>query len=330
MAATIKDISRETGLSVATISKYLNGGNLLPKNYEVIKQSVERNNYTINSIAKGLKTRKSNIIGVLTSSLDNIYDAKITVHIEDYLRSNGYGTLICDYRGDDNLIYSCVEFLISKNVDGIICFPYSNDGQFLQTAIKKSIPVVCIDKEIVGIDCDNILVDNVKIAYIAVTDIIKKNYKRIGIICGPKGISTSDDRLRGYCDALKDANMKINEKYISQGGYEAESSKNRFKEMMALPEPPDAIFFTNYYITIAGLIAINELGLEVPSQLAVVGYDNFELTQVFRPKIAIVAPPVEELAKEASSHILGRINGALNGSYETVILDAQYISEKSL
>ena len=193
MAATMKDIARRTGLGLATISSYFNGGNVREKNRIKIEEAIEELHYEVNEVARGLKTNATKTIGVVIPELNNIFCAEIITGMEDILRSHGYATIVCDCRTDKKLEREAVEFLIRRRVDGIINMPVDETGAHLKRFQKTGRPIVLIDRRIQGIPCDSVLVDNQKAAEEAVELFIEKGHRNIGIIGGPEGIFTAEE-----------------------------------------------------------------------------------------------------------------------------------------
>lgn len=141
MAATIKDIARETGLSLATISKYLNGGSLREKNRLLIEQAIQKLDYHVNEYARGLKSNKSRPSAVV-SRLSNLFVTQIISVIEGVLQSQGYSIIICDCQTDPERECQAVQFLLDKRVDGIINMPVCTDGRHLCSAVEKQLPIL--------------------------------------------------------------------------------------------------------------------------------------------------------------------------------------------
>ena len=159
MAATMKDIARRTGLGLATISSYFNGGNVREKNRIKIEEAIAELHYEVNEVARGLKTNATKTIGVVIPELNNIFCSEIITGMEDILRNHGYATIICDCRTDKKLEKDAVEFLIRKRVDGLINMPVDIKGEHLKTFQKTGKPIILIDRRIKGVECDSVLVD---------------------------------------------------------------------------------------------------------------------------------------------------------------------------
>ena len=182
MAATIRDIKNKTGLSLATISKYLNGGNVLPENRALIEDAIKELNYEVNEIARGLVKNKTRTVGILVYDIASFFSSNILHYLGKELRKNGYGMMICDSCNDENLEAENLKFLLSRKVDGIIILPVSVSANFLEPAKKSGIPVVLVDRAFQDEEFDCVCIDNRVAAYRAVDILIKNNHKKIAII----------------------------------------------------------------------------------------------------------------------------------------------------
>ena len=300
----MKDIARLTGLGLATISSYFNGGNVREKNRVKIEKAIEELHYEVNEVARGLKTNATKTIGVVIPELNNIFCAEIITGMEDILRSHGYATIVCDCRTDKKLEQEAVEFLIRRRVDGIINMPVDETGAHLKKFQKTGKPIVLIDRKIQGILCDSVLVDNKKAAEDAMQLFIEKGHRKIGIIGGPEGIFTAEERLDGYYTALKKAGIPIKNSLVYRGDYTIQGGVRGLEELVR--ENPDmtAVFVTNYEMTMGAMIGVNELGIQIPEQLSMIGFDNLQFARACRPKLTIVSQPTDRIAKEIARIIL--------------------------
>lgn len=308
MGATIKDIAEKTGLGLATISKYLNGGHVLDKNRIAIEAAIEELNFTVNEFARGLKTNRSKMIGVVIPQLNNIFMTSIITVIEDILRTHGYAVIVCDTAKDEKREDEVIQFLVNKMVDGIILLTTSKDANGLDLAINRNIPVVLIDRKIERL-CDRVdmvLVDNFKAAYNSIDYLIKNGHKRIGLIIGPNEIYTSKQRRLGYEAALEangisvDRDLIINTDFTIQGGYDSMVKLLGKKQVTA-------VFVTNYEMTLGTILALNDKNIKIPEEMSIIGFDNLQLAQVVKPRLTIVTQPWEEIGRYAAELILRRM-----------------------
>ena len=313
MAATMKDIARQTGLGLATISSYFNGGNVREKNRIKIEAAIEELHYEVNEVARGLKTNATRTIGVVIPELNNTFCAEIITGMEDVLRSHGYATIVCDCRTDKKLEREAVEFLIRRRVDGIINMPVDEEGKHLRKFQKTGKPIVLIDRRIQGISCDSVLVDNRKAAEDAVQCFIKNGHRNIGIIGGPEGIFTAQERLSGYSKALKEAGIPIRDSLIFHGDYTIQGGVRGLEELVRSNPDMTAVFVTNYEMTMGAMIGVNELGIKIPEQLSMIGFDNLQFARACNPKLTIVSQPTDGIAREVARIMLEHLE---NGKQE--------------
>ena len=332
MAATMKDIARRTGLGLATISSYFNGGNVREKNRIKIEEAIEELHYEVNEVAQGLKTNATRTIGVVIPELNNTFCAEIITGMEDVLRSHGYATIVCDCRTDKKLEREAVEFLIRRRVDGIINMPVDEEGNHLKRFQKMGKPIVLIDRKIQGIDCDSVLVDNKKAAEDAVRYFIGRGHRNIGIIGGPEEVFTAQERMAGYYKALESAGIPVRESLIWHGDYTIQGGVRGLEELVQNNPEMTAVFVTNYEMTMGAMIGVNELGIRIPEQLSMIGFDNLQFARACNPKLTIVAQPTDGIAREVAKVMLNHLEnaGETSGELFSEKLETEIIAGKSV
>lgn len=306
MAATIRDIKEQTGLSLATISKYLNGGNVLPENKQKIENAIKDLHYEVNELARGLVTKRTRTVGVLVYSVESIFNGTLLRYIGDSLRKAGYGLLICDSRNDSRVEAENVNFLISKKVDGIIAIMVSTEPDNLQPAQKAGIPVVLLDRPVRDGSVDCVKIDNRMAAYRAVNLLLQNNHKKIAIICSEKEY-TGIERYKGYLDAMNQAGCEIYPQYCVAGWHSIEFGYEGMKRLIALEDRPTAVFFTNYEISLGAVMALNESDLYCPQDISLMGFDDLIMSHVVQPKLYMVIQPMKEMGEKAVEMLLSRI-----------------------
>lgn len=320
MAATLKDIAKETGLSVATISKYINGATLKEKNRVTIERAIKKLGYTVNEYARGLKAQKSHTIGVIIPELSNLFITQIITVVEEILQEKGYSVIICDCHTEEERECKAVKFLLRKMVDGIINMPVCRDGRHLIPATEKGIPIVLVDRmvELSSPCIDYVLIDNIHAAEDATRYLLENGHRHIGIILGEAGIFTSAQRLEGYRQAFINAGYPIpspehviHSDYTVQGGYAS---------MRRLLKAGDcsAVFVTNYEMTLGAMIAINEMGKKIPEEISLIGFDNLDLSQIMHPRLTIVTQPLEKMGAQIARLLLEHL--AEEGEHTPVCL----------
>lgn len=307
MAATIKDIANRTGLGLATISSYLNGGNVREKNREKIEEAIRELNFEVNEVARGLKTNRTHTIGVVIPELNNIFCTQIITGMEDILRKHGYATIVCDCRTDKTLEREAVEFLYRKRVDGIINMPVDSTGGHLQQFASAKKPILIIDRKLPQLACDSILVDNRDAAKKAVDILIEHGHRQIGMITGPEDIYTARERYQGYELALESAGIAPDPELVVHSDYTIRGGVAGVEHLLDTHPEVTALFAANYEMTMGTMIALNERGISIPDQISVIGFDNREFARALHPTLTIITQPTEAIAKQAADTMLKRL-----------------------
>ncbi len=330
MAATIKDIAGLTGLGLATISSYLNGGNVREKNREKIEAAIRELNFEVNEVARGLKTNRTHTIGVVIPEFNNIFCAQIITDIEDILRKRGYATIICDCRTDRALECEAVEFLYRKRVDGIINMPVDATGAHLKQFAADGRPIVVIDRKLPEISCDSVLVDNRDAAKKAVEILIKNGHRRIGMIGGPTDVYTARERCLGYEAALRAAGIGFDQKLLVHCAYTIGAAAEGAGKLLDTHPEVTALFAANYEMTVGTMIALNERGIRIPEEMSVIGFDNREFARAVHPALTIITQPTGAIAKRVAQLLLSRLEGGAKEPPQEYYLQTEVMQGKSV
>lgn len=330
MAATIKDIANRTGLGLATISSYLNGGNVREKNRQKIEAAIKELNFEVNEVARGLKTNRTHTIGVVIPELNNIFCTEIITGMEDILRKKGYATIVCDCRTDKKLEREAVEFLYRKRVDGIINMPVDSTGAHLKQFEIAKKPIVIIDRKLPQIACDSVLVDNRDAAKKAVDILINNGHRHIGLITGPEEIYTAKERYNGYETALSEAGIQIDPGLVVHSDYTIRGAVSGVEKLLDAHPEVTALFAANYEMTMGTMIVLNERGISIPEQMSVVGFDNREFARALHPTLTIITQPTEAIAAQVAETILDRLEQGEQTAPKELYLKTEVMVGKSV
>ena len=308
--ATIKDVARLAGVSVSTISKYLNGGNVLEENAEAIRKAIAELDYRVNPFARSLKTQRSKSIGVLLPEMTPPFFGSVVMSLDRTLREHGYHTLISCYSSSYGLERENLQFLINNGIDGLIYAPEDISAEeFYDLTANCSIPTVQIDRMVQGVSSDTVLVDNSDAAYDAVTHLILRGHRRIAIITGPKSVYSAKERLVGYLRALSDNGILYDDNLVISGQYVFGTGYRALETLLELPDPPTAVFVTNYDFTIGLVTAARERGVSIPDDLDIFGFDCVEICTMMNPPLPVVQQPEAEIGKIAGEYLIQRLEG---------------------
>lgn len=329
MSVTIKDLARETGLGLATISAYLNGKNVREKNRIKIEAAIKKYNFQVNEVARGLKKNESMTIGFVIPEMNNSFFAEIITSVTDYLRIHGYAVITCDCRTDKNLERDAINFLIRKRVDGIINVPVNADGSHLAPYLELDKPVVIIDRKIPGLKCDFVLVDNIEAIQTAANKLILNGHTKIGLVGGPTEVYTAEERTLGYRLALLNAGIVPEERFISHCDYTIRDGRDSMLTLLKRNPDMTAAIAINYETTVGAIIALNECGKVVGKDISMVGFDNADFAKACNPTLDIVIQPTEEIGRNVVKCLMARLDGKTTET-QTKILKTTLLDGKSI
>lgn len=315
-------------MSSATVSRALTGrGYVREELREKILQVARELDYQPNSLARGLITKQSYTIGLVLPDITNPFFPAVARGVEDVAQRNGYNVILCNTDGNPRKEASYLGVLRSKQVDGVIFTTSQVSARHVERLLDAGTPVVLADRR-VKIDCDFVVVDNIEGAYLATQHLIALGHSAIGVITGPQKVTTSTERIEGYRRALQESGVKMRDELILEGDYRQHSGYRHAKSLLKLGDPPTAIFACNDLMAIGVLAALEEEGIRVPEEVAVVGYDDTLLASVVRPGLTTVAQPKYEMGAIACELLIDRIR-AKDRPTQQVILKPQLIIRES-
>ncbi|MBN1465658.1 LacI family DNA-binding transcriptional regulator [candidate division KSB1 bacterium] len=295
MPATIKDIAHQAGVSLSTVSRVVNGKALryrISKDTEAkIMQVAKELHYSPNQLARGLRLKKTLLIGLVIPDISNPFFAHITKRIQNLAHQKGYSLIVCDTDENLDLEIEHIDLLMSKGIDGLILMPVGQESKHLAPLIERNFPLVLLDRCFEEIESISVLVDDYQGAFDAVSHIIERGHRRIAIIQGLPGTSTSSNRLRGYKDALLQKNIEIDADLIVGSDFRAENGYIETKILLHVRNRPTALFTTSDLITLGALKAIDEENLAIPDDMSLVAFDDIDFAPYLSSPLTTVSQP---------------------------------------
>lgn len=306
---TIADVARNAKVSKATVSRVLNDvASVDPSLRKRVTSAIKKLNYQPSRAARTLKKNLLDVIGFLVPSITDTIFGAVLQGAEDFAYQNKMG--IIAYSTADSLerqkMY--LENLQSEQLAGLILVPAPNtDLAFLLSIQSKGIPIVLFDRKIEGFQGDHIASDNFQGAFMAVEHLIDNGYKRIATIAGSQNVSSGIERLNGYREALTSKGLELDQELIKFGNFDEHESYKATKALLSQATKPDAVFVANDSMTIGALHALKDLGINIPNQLAVVGFDEQPLANLLHPTLTTIEQEATALGHEALRIFLDRI-----------------------
>lgn len=317
----IKEISKLAGVSTATVSNVLNNSpKVTPKTRKKVLQVIDAAQYRPSLIAKSLKVKRTNMIGVISEDITVFNTPEIINGIDEYTEKHGFHIILNNlrlYRRLGNhynetakykaLIEETVQILLDRQVDGIIYIgAHSRDVSGIIG--NQGVPVVYTYCYSSGKSDYAVNYDDEAAAYDAIRYLITAGHQKIGVISGLYDSLQTQARFRGYQRALLEYNLLFNPAYLKAGDWERQSGYLLAKELLTLSEPPTAIFAMNDLMAGGVIDAANELGISIPGAVSLVGFDNRECSKFFNPALTTMALPLTEMGKKSAELLIGKID----------------------
>lgn len=301
MPVTIYDVAREAGVSMATVSRVVNGNpNVKPMTRKKVLGAIERLGYRPNAVARGLASKKTTTVGVIIPDISSLFFSELARGIEDIATMYKYNIILCnsDQRLEKEL--QLINTLLEKQVDGLLFMGAEIKEDHLQALTSTQVPTVLAATRDADNKLPSVTIDHYQAAYDATEALIHRGHKRIGMITGPMSDPLGGlMRFEGYKQALKDAGISLDEALVAQGNLFYESGLSHTKEFLQLKERPTAIFAANDEMAIGAIHAVQDSGLHVPNDVEVIGHDNIRLTEMVRPRLTSVVQPMYDIGAVA-------------------------------
>lgn len=313
---TIADVAKEAGVSVATVSRVINkNGSISAKSVEKVNLAIARLNYQPNVWGRRLRRQESRMILIFVPNIRNPFYASIVSGIEDTLRMSNYGTMLCITNGDKNRELEFTELLYNGQADGVVTLCTDKDDMEVRK-LAEDVPVVqccefCIEADIAHVSIDNFAAAQQMMQYL-----ISLGHTKIGFVGSINQFISSQDRQKGYEQALKEAGIPIRKEYMAYADreYSFQSGIQAGKSLLSLEDRPTAIFCISDVLALGVIRAAKNLGVGVCEELSVVGFDDVEYATMLNPMLTTVSQPRYSLGKTSAQILLKQIETGETGS----------------
>jgi DNA-binding LacI/PurR family transcriptional regulator len=334
---TIRDVAELAGVSNATVGRVIGGyGNVTEKTIGKVLDAAKRLNYHPNAVAQSMKKKNTNTIGLIIANIQNPYFSAIVRAVDDTAVKYGWNVVIGNTDEDASKELSLLKTFYEKRLDGIlISTAFNNDkktDKLPEHLYQGAIPIVALDREIEGMELPVVKANHFTAAYQAVDHLIKLGHQRIGVIAS--GISITKQRIDGYKQALQDNGIPFDDSLIvdNVGGSTASINEgfHAARELMKeAANRPSAVIALSNLSTMGALLAFEELGLNIPEDVAVIGWDDFVLAPILKTPLTVVNQPVYEIGSLATEKLYQIINQDYDAQNRVTMLDTNLIIRKS-
>ena len=331
---TIEQVARHAGVSVATVSRTLNDSpTVKPETALRVREAIRELNYIPNQSARNLRRNESRVILALAPNFSNPYYSHILTGIGEKAREKGYSVLICNTFGQAHRERHFLEMLETRRADGAIllgCNKEYTDYSWL-AHYTDNYPVVLCCEYVPELDCPTVSIDNYSAARETVSYLISLGHRRIAMMSADNGYISTKLRRCGFCDAMSGAGLSVDEASIAPADaeYSFSSGQAAARKLLALEPRPTAIFCVSDILALSVISVAGELGLKVPADLTVTGFDDVDYTTMFHPFLTTVAQPCYEMGKKSLSAVLDIIQESRNAISGHYFMDYKLVQRES-
>ncbi|KGX91062.1 LacI family transcriptional regulator [Pontibacillus halophilus JSM 076056 = DSM 19796] len=334
MNPTIQDVANKANVSIATVSRVLND---LPgyseKTKQKVLQAIEDLGYQPNAIARGLVNRKTGTIGVLFPSVSGLLSAEVLHGIEAQASEEGHSVIVCNTEADEDKTLKYIQLLSEKRVDGLVFVSEEVTDVYYKALSRMGVPVVLVSTQSFQYPLPYVKVDDRHAAYTATRHLIQAGHTQLGMISGnEKDLIAGIPRMEGFKQAIMEAGLPFQESQIEkQLSFTYEAGQEGFKTLLTRHPEMTAVFAASDEIAIGAFSAAYEMGISIPGDVSVVGYDNLKLAEMSVPPLTTIAQPFQRMGEKAVEMVLqmNRGKGAESCILPHVLIERKSVSSRN-
>lgn len=306
--ATIYEVSKLAGVSLATVSRVINGSSSVsPKTLKKVQLAMEQLNYQPNAVAKSLASSRSDCIGVLVSELKSAFFTDMMGAIEQEFRKYNKHIVVTASHSDAGNERDDIKFLISRNCDALIVHVEALSDDYIIELCRGPVPIVVVNRYIPEIEQHCIFLNNELGGYLATKAAIDNGHRDIVYVSGPNRKNDAMERLEGHKRALAEAGIKFDPSRLFEGNYLQHGGWNGFMHFHEAHIPFSAIICGNDEMATGAMAAAREVNLDLPSDISVIGFDNMNFAKYTYPKLTSIDNPIGDMGRMAARIIMQRV-----------------------
>jgi LacI family transcriptional regulator len=304
---TILDVARRAGVAPITVSRVVNqSGYASPATRARVESAVAALGYVPNTLARSLRSHRTHTLALVLTDITNPFFTLAARGVEDAAAEAGFTLIICNTDESEEKERRYIRMLLEKQVDGILLVPARGRIQSVRWVEAQQTPLVLLDRRLPGRPADTVRCDSAGGAFQLTRHLLEGGHRRIAMLSGPKGVSTADDRIRGYRRAMAESGLK-NLAMVLRGSFTCESGAGMTRQLLALKPRPTAVFAANNFLAFGVLRALHEAGITVPEQMSLVTFDDLPANLQLEPFLSVASQPAYEMGQTATRLLLDRV-----------------------
>lgn len=305
---TIGDVAHRAGVSAMTVSRVINNsGYISQETRERVEQAIADLGYVPNALARSLRFKQTKTLALVLTDITNPFFTTIARGVEDTASEQGFSVMFCNTDESEEKEANYLNVLVQKQVDGVLLVPALSSPDSVIFLAERGVPCVVLDRRTPGATVDIVHCDSEQGACGLVEHLLSLGHRRIAILTGPEVVSTAADRVAGYRRALAAAGLASDPALVCYGSFTQDSGARMARAMLALPQPPTALFAANNFIALGALGALRQAGVRVPDDISLVTFDDLPAAMVINPFLTAAAQPAYEMGRQAINLLLDRL-----------------------
>lgn len=328
LSYTIHDVAARSGVSEATVSRVLNEHPAVrPQTRDRVLTAVRELKFVPNAIAKGLRMKRTGIVGVIVPDISSLFFLDIIKGLENTFDLNDYRVAICDSQNQLKKERDNTRWLVDGSVDGLILLRPMMDDQTLRELADLGYPIGVFGRIVDHPVVTSVAIENRVAGRRVAEHLIGHGHKRIGIVLGTEGVQDSEERFQGFQDALRQHGLELVPELVERGGFTEEGGARAFQAMLDRHSVPTAVFAANDEMAVGVMQVAQAAGIRVPEDLAVVGFDNIRLARVVTPALTTLNQPKLDAGFRLGQNMLNRLGGTADS--EQIVLPGDLLVRRS-
>lgn len=324
------DVAAHAQVSVTTVSHALSSRRPVSEaTRKRVLDAIAELGYQPNELARSLRTHRTHTVALIIPDITNGFYTALARGFQDVLKRHGYHALVCNTDAELSEEVAYLNQVVSRGVDGIVMAAFQVRSGDLRPALDADIPMVLLAPDPVPRGVDTVGCDDAAGTVTATSYLLDKGFERVGYIGGPPGQGPSDPRYEGYLRALRDRGIDPDPDLLTSTDFTRDGGAKAGRALLDLPSPPRAVVCVNDLVAIGVLEVARERGVSVPSELAVVGFDDIEAASLICPALTSVVNPAREMGQTCARLLLDRIRGEHTGSARRVVLSHGFVTRDS-
>jgi LacI family transcriptional regulator len=307
--ATIRDVAKLAGISVSTVSRYLNKtGYVNADTEQKIKHAIEKLNFVPSVVARGLAGKSTKTIALILPDISNPFFPELARAVEDVASAYGFTVILCNSDAQIGKEKGYIDLLKSKNIDGIIFASKTLGQEEADKLTSSNIPFVCLDRAPTNDRCSVVRSNNREGGMLAVKHLLEIGYRKIAHIYGPQDLITAKERLAGYEESVKAFDW-FSPSLLVPGDFHIAGGIQATEKLLQRHPDVDAIFAGNDLMAVGALKALHRMGIKVPEQVGVCGFDGIQMAEITQPELTTIAQPIYDMGALVSRILIKKIEG---------------------